>query len=74
MTPFNNQLDRGSISPRFQAFEKFVSRMYPGEITRSILIVLVGPASRPLLFNGRVGPGILIKHYGLDSRGRHVRR
>ena len=56
-----------SINPRFQAFEKFVSGMYLGEITRNILLTLIDAAPKPLLFNGRIGSGILNKHYGLDT-------
>ncbi|KAG2348648.1 actin-like ATPase domain-containing protein [Suillus weaverae] len=32
-TPYDNKLDCKSINPRFQAFEKFISGMYLGEIT-----------------------------------------
>lgn len=56
-----------SINPRFQAFEKFVSGMYLGEITRNILLALIDAAPKPLLFNGRVGSGLLNNHYGLDT-------
>ena len=56
-----------SINPRFQAFEKFVSGMYLGEITRNILLALIDAAPKPLLFNGRVGSGVLNEHYGLDT-------
>ena len=56
-----------SINPRFQAFEKFVSGMYLGEVTRNILLALIDAAPKPLLFNGRAGSGILNKHYGLDT-------
>ena len=66
-TPFDNKLDRESINPRFQAFEKFISGMYLGEITRNILLALIDAAPKPLLFNGRVGSGALNKHYGLDT-------
>jgi len=66
-TPFDNKLDRESINPRFQAFEKFISGMYLGEITRNILLALVDAAPKPLLFNGRSGSGSLNKHYGLDT-------
>jgi len=66
-TPFDNKLDRESINPRFQAFEKFISGMYLGEITRNILLALIDAAPKPLLFNGRIGSGSLNKHYGLDT-------
>ena len=56
-----------SINPQFQAFEKFVSGMYLGEVTRNILLALIDAAPKPLLFNGRIGSGVLNKHYGLDT-------
>jgi hexokinase len=66
-TPFDNKLDRESINPRFQAFEKFISGMYLGEITRNILLALVDAAPTPLLFGGMTGSGMLNKHYGVDT-------
>ncbi|KAG6830614.1 hypothetical protein H0H92_015706 [Tricholoma furcatifolium] len=65
-TPFDNSLDRLSINPSFQAFEKFISGMYLGEITRNILISLIDASPRSLLFNGKSTP-LLNKHYGLDT-------
>ncbi|KAH9894156.1 hexokinase [Cubamyces lactineus] len=65
-TPFDNKVDRESINPRLQAFEKFISGMYLGEITRNILLALVDAAPKPLLFNGR-SSGPLNTHYGLDT-------
>lgn len=56
-----------SINPRFQAFEKFVSGMYLGEITRNILLALIDAAPKSLLFNGQAGSGALNQHYGLDT-------
>ena len=41
--------------------------MYLGEITRNILLALIDAAPKPLLFNGRVGSGVLNNHYGLDT-------
>lgn len=64
-TPFDNKLDRESINPRYQAYEKFISGMYLGEITRNILLSLVD-AAPPLLFNGN-STIILNKHYGFDT-------
>ncbi|KAG0699841.1 hypothetical protein DFH29DRAFT_934772 [Suillus ampliporus] len=37
-TPYDNKVDRESINPRFQAFEKFISGMYLGEITRNVIL------------------------------------
>jgi len=65
-TPFDNSVDRLSINPRFQAFEKFVSGMYLGEITRNILVALIDAAPKPLLFSGKTTT-VLNKHYGLDT-------
>ena len=65
-TPFDNKLDRQSINPRLQAFEKFISGMYLGEITRNILLSPVDAAPKPLLFNGRSSE-VLNTHYGLDT-------
>ncbi|KAI0751253.1 hypothetical protein C8Q80DRAFT_1098424 [Daedaleopsis nitida] len=65
-TPYDNKVDRQSINPRLQAFEKFISGMYLGEIVRNILLSLVDAAPEPLLFNGQ-SSGPLNTHYGLDT-------
>lgn len=65
-TPFDNKLDRESINPRLQAFEKFISGMYLGEIARNILLSLIDAAPKSLLFNGRSSK-VLNSHYGLDT-------
>lgn len=59
-------MDRESINPRYQAFEKFISGMYLGEITRNILLALIDAAPKPLLFNGKAST-VLNTHYGLDT-------
>jgi hexokinase len=64
-TAYDQKLDRESINPKFQAFEKFISGMYLGEITRNVLIGLVD-TPHPLLFGGR-GSKALNEHYGLDT-------
>ncbi|KAI0786465.1 hexokinase-domain-containing protein [Abortiporus biennis] len=66
ITPFDQKLDRESINPRLQCFEKFISGMYLGEITRNILLSLIDAVPKPLLFNGRSSSD-LNKHYGLDT-------
>lgn len=66
ITPFDNKVDRESINPRFQAFEKFISGMYLGEITRNLLLALVDATPKPILFNGKATER-LNKHYGLDT-------
>ncbi|KAI0069169.1 hypothetical protein BV25DRAFT_1896196 [Artomyces pyxidatus] len=65
-TPFDNKLDRESINPHYQAFEKFISGMYLGEITRNILLSLIDAAPIPILFKGKASDQ-LNKHYGLDT-------
>lgn len=63
VTPFDNKLDRESINPRFQCFEKLISGMYLGEITRNILLYLI---DTNLLFSGRSSKP-LNTHYGFDT-------
>ncbi|KAB5594023.1 Hexokinase [Ceratobasidium theobromae] len=63
VTPFDNKLDRESINPRFQCFEKLISGMYLGEITRNILLYLI---DNNMLFSGR-STDQLNKHYGFDT-------
>ncbi|KAL0949823.1 hypothetical protein HGRIS_009859 [Hohenbuehelia grisea] len=65
-TPFDNTLDRRSINPKFQAFEKFVSGMYLGEITRNILMALIDSAPKSLLFNGKF-TAQLNEQWGFDT-------
>ncbi|CAM0138125.1 hypothetical protein VKS41_001356 [Umbelopsis sp. WA50703] len=48
-TPWDNKLDRESINPHRQIFEKMISGMYLGEIARNVLLEFV---DRQLLFNG----------------------
>lgn len=64
-TPFDNKLDRKSINPRYQAFEKFISGMYLGEITRNVLLNLIDTCP-PVLFDGYSTPQFN-KHYGFDT-------
>ncbi|KAI5894326.1 uncharacterized protein SCHCODRAFT_02624360 [Schizophyllum commune H4-8] len=65
-TPYDTSLDRRSINPRFQAFEKFISGMYLGEITRNILVSLVDAVPKPLLFSG-ASSATLNHQWGLDT-------
>ncbi|KAJ7283432.1 hypothetical protein C8J57DRAFT_1054460 [Mycena rebaudengoi] len=65
-TPFDNSLDRTSINPRFQAFEKMISGMYLGEITRNIILSLVDAAPKPLLFGGKTTTA-LNAQWGFDT-------
>jgi hexokinase len=65
-TPFDNKVDRESINPSYQAYEKFISGMYLGEITRNLLLALVDAAPKPILFDGKATER-LNRHYGLDT-------
>ncbi|KAF8211515.1 hexokinase [Mycena galopus ATCC 62051] len=65
-TPFDNALDRQSINPRFQAFEKLISGMYLGEITRNLLLSLVDAAPKSLLFGGNT-TAALNAQWGFDT-------
>lgn len=49
-TPHDIKLDRKSINPRKQAYEKMISGMYLGEIARNIILWLV---DQRLLLDGR---------------------
>ncbi|WRT67179.1 uncharacterized protein IL334_004145 [Kwoniella shivajii] len=60
---FDNKLDRESINPRKQAFEKMVSGMYIGEITRNIFLHLIDAS---VLFDG-YSSKVLNTHYGYDA-------
>ncbi|GAA5850645.1 hypothetical protein JCM8547_001943 [Rhodosporidiobolus lusitaniae] len=62
-TIFDSRVDRISINPRKQAFEKMVSGMYLGEVTRNVLLHLV---DAQLLFKGYSSKA-LNAHYGLDT-------
>ena len=65
-TPFDRGLDRRSINPFFQAFEKFISGMYLGETIRSVMLAFVDATPKPLLFHGK-STETLNKHYGIDT-------
>ncbi|TFK43320.1 hexokinase [Crucibulum laeve] len=67
VTPFDNAVDRLSINPGYQIFEKFISGMYLGEISRTVLLSLVDATPKSLLFKGKATPS-LNQHYGLDTR------
>jgi len=64
-TPFDNKLDRESINVKKQAFEKFISGMYLGEILRNLLLSLIDH-SPPVLFGGE-SSAELNRHYGVDT-------
>ncbi|GAW27190.1 putative glucokinase [Rosellinia necatrix] len=78
-TPYDAELDRDSVNPGFQIFEKRVSGMFLGEIVRLAVIDLyknpnvalfkdVGSNASPQSATTRVGSGSgLLKQWGLDS-------
>ncbi|XP_044515113.1 hexokinase-1 isoform X2 [Gracilinanus agilis] len=57
-TEFDKEIDRGSINPGKQLFEKMVSGMYMGELVRLIIVKM---AKGGLLFEGRLTPELLTK-------------
>ncbi|XP_069773828.1 hexokinase-2 isoform X2 [Narcine bancroftii] len=57
-TDFDREVDRGSINPGKQLFEKMISGMYMGELVR---VILVKMAKEGLLFGGKISPELLIK-------------
>ncbi|GAA5935323.1 hypothetical protein JCM3775_006239 [Rhodotorula graminis] len=62
-TVFDSRVDRISINPRKQAYEKMISGMYLGEVTRNVLLHLV---DSQVLFKG-YSTRALNAHYGLDT-------
>uniref|UniRef100_A0A3Q4BKQ7 hexokinase n=1 Tax=Mola mola TaxID=94237 RepID=A0A3Q4BKQ7_MOLML len=57
-TEFDREIDRGSINPGKQLFEKMVSGMYMGELVRLILVKM---AREGLLFEGRITAELLTR-------------
>uniref|UniRef100_A0A4W3JSF4 hexokinase n=1 Tax=Callorhinchus milii TaxID=7868 RepID=A0A4W3JSF4_CALMI len=57
-TEFDREIDRGSLNPGKQMFEKLISGMYMGELVRLILVKM---AKEGLLFEGRITPELLTK-------------
>lgn len=55
ISPWDIKLDRGTLNPKKQIFEKMISGMYLGEVARLIIIDLVKSGE---LFNG-VGSSLL---------------
>ncbi|KAL0083978.1 hexokinase-domain-containing protein [Phycomyces blakesleeanus] len=60
LTRFDNKLDRESINPHSQIFEKMISGMYLGEIVRNVLVDMI---DRELLFSpkGTFNPNVWSK-------------
>ncbi|XP_064418695.1 hexokinase-1 isoform X2 [Latimeria chalumnae] len=57
-TEFDREIDRGSLNPGKQLFEKMASGLYLGELVRLILVKM---AKEELLFEGRITPELLTK-------------
>ncbi|XP_069756959.1 hexokinase-1 isoform X2 [Narcine bancroftii] len=57
-TEFDRELDRGSLNPGKQLFEKMISGLYMGELVRLILVKM---AKEGLLFEGNITPELLTK-------------
>uniref|UniRef100_A0A8C3G1X9 Hexokinase-2 n=1 Tax=Cyclopterus lumpus TaxID=8103 RepID=A0A8C3G1X9_CYCLU len=57
-TEFDREIDRGSLNPGQQLFEKMVSGMYMGELVRLILVKM---AREGMLFEGKITPELLTK-------------
>uniref|UniRef100_A0A8C7YQ92 Hexokinase-2 n=1 Tax=Oryzias sinensis TaxID=183150 RepID=A0A8C7YQ92_9TELE len=57
-TEFDREIDRGSMNPGKQLFEKMVSGQYMGELVRLILVKM---AKEGLLFEGRITPELLTR-------------
>uniref|UniRef100_A0A4W4EBQ8 Hexokinase-2 n=1 Tax=Electrophorus electricus TaxID=8005 RepID=A0A4W4EBQ8_ELEEL len=57
-TEYDREIDRGSLNPGKQLFEKMVSGMYMGELVRLILVKM---AKEGLLFEGRITPELLTR-------------
>jgi len=62
-TEYDQRLDRGSVHPGQYAFEKMISGMYLGEITRLVMIDLISTGE---LFAGK-GSEELSKRYNFDT-------
>ncbi|KAK4049502.1 hypothetical protein OIO90_005453 [Microbotryomycetes sp. JL221] len=62
-TVFDSRVDRISINPRKQAYEKMISGMYLGEVTRNVVLHLV---DAQVIFKGFSSKS-LNAHYGLDT-------
>ncbi|CAO3567859.1 unnamed protein product [Mortierella alpina] len=64
VTIHDNKLDRESINPGIHIFEKMISGMYLGEITRNVLLHLI---DQRLLFEGTSSP-TLNRHWSFETK------
>lgn len=56
VTEFDRSIDESSINPHKQIFEKMISGMYMGELTRLVLEKLINDG---LLFGGKSAPDLM---------------
>ncbi|KAI8059343.1 hexokinase-domain-containing protein [Gongronella butleri] len=63
LTVYDNKLDRESINPRQQIFEKMISGMYLGEIVRNAILGLV---DQWVLFDGQSSPD-MNRQWGFET-------
>ncbi|KAI8951812.1 glucokinase [Xylaria longipes] len=66
-TPYDAKLDRDSVNPGIQIFEKRVSGMFLGEIVRLAIVDLYENPSLSLFKTRIGGDSGLLKQWGLDS-------
>ncbi|KAG0252462.1 glucokinase [Mortierella polycephala] len=64
VTIHDNKLDRESINPGIHVFEKMISGMYLGEITRNVLLHLI---DHRVLFEG-TSSDILNQHWAFETK------
>ncbi|KAF9398709.1 glucokinase [Mortierella sp. AD011] len=64
VTIFDNKLDSESINPGIHVFEKLISGMYLGEITRNVLLHLI---DKGVLFEGNSSPK-LNEHWAFETK------
>ncbi|KAF9100668.1 glucokinase [Mortierella sp. AM989] len=65
VTIFDNKLDRESINPGIHVFEKLISGMYLGEVTRNILLHLI---DKQVLCEGSSNSLKLKEHWAFETR------
>uniref|UniRef100_A0A4W3HXL2 Hexokinase-2 n=1 Tax=Callorhinchus milii TaxID=7868 RepID=A0A4W3HXL2_CALMI len=67
-TEFDREIDRGSLNPGKQLYEKMISGMYMGELVRLILVKMT---KEGLLFGGKISPELMVHgHFETKYPGR----
>lgn len=64
ITRFDNKLDRKSINPHYQTFEKLISGMYLGEVVRNVITDMM---DRNLLFGHQKSTERISSHYRFET-------